>query len=227
MGDIRILVVDDHPVMRRGLVEIISRKPGMRVVGEAGDGVGALAIARDRRPDVILLDIEMPGMHGLDILRRMRSEVPEARVIILTVYEDKRLVVEAVRRGAIGYLSKTCWPKELAQAIRAAHRGEPTLPSWAVPALIQALRSSGKSDGQRHPDELTGRELRILGLVAEGSTNKDIGEALGLTKATVRNQLAVIYQKLDVHNRAQAVARGYELELLPTSKSAWRAAMAG
>jgi len=215
MEDIRILVVDDHPLVREGLAEIVRRNSGMTLVGQAADGAGAIEAAHRCRPDVILLDIQLPDMNGLEALQHITSGVPETRVIVLTIYEEQSMVVEAVRLGAIGYLCKTCQPKHLVEAIRRAHQGQPTLPSEALPALLKALQSAGKPAGPPRVDELTERELRILSLVAQGKTNRDTGQALGLTEATVRNQLAVVFQKLHVHNRAQAVARGYDLGWLP------------
>jgi two-component system response regulator NreC len=215
LGNIRILVVDDHALMRKGLVEIIARQPDLEVVGEAQDGSEALQEALRCSPDVVLLDVQMPVMDGLETLGRIRSQNPEARVIMLTMHDADWIVLEAIRRGAAGYLLKDCWPEELVRAIRLAYEGRPVVAPAIVPTLLEGLRKGERSFQGAPGDELSDDELKLLDLVAKGYTNKGIAEALSLSVTTVRHKLTVIFQKLHVSNRAEAVAWAYEKRLLP------------
>jgi two-component system nitrate/nitrite response regulator NarL len=228
MRDIRILIVDEHLLMRDSLATIIGQNEGMRVVGEAGDGIGAIEAARQSQPDVILLDIEMPGMDGLETILRIRSEIPQACVILLADRDEERLVVEAVQLGAIGYLSKTCGANELVEVIRKVYRGELIPPSSAVPPVLEAPRPPGGPTGRLHADELTKQELKtpglaaqdmtdasqdlnacdmgILKLVAQGASSRTIALKMSCSERTVTRRLSRLCRHLGVRNRYQAVA---------------------
>jgi DNA-binding NarL/FixJ family response regulator len=204
---IRILIVDDHPVVRDGLRGVLDGEPDLQVVGEAGHGAEALARIRVTPADVVLMDLRMPEMGGVETITALRGEAPDTRVLVLTTFDTDRDVLPAIEAGATGYLLKDVPRDELLRAVRAAHRGEAVL----SPAV------AGKLMGQvRQPvaEALSARELEVLTLVAAGSTNREAAKLLFISEATVKTHLLHIYAKLDVRDRASAVAAGYRLGLL-------------
>lgn len=207
MEPIRVLIVDDHPVVRDGLRGVLEGEPDMRVVGEAGHGAEALARARTTTVDVVLMDLRMPVMGGVEAIGELRRAVPDTRVLVLTTYDTDRDVLPAIEAGATGYLLKDTPREELLRAVRAAHRGEAVL----SPAVAGRLMGQVRTPVQ---EALSARELEVLRLVAAGSTNRETARQLFISEATVKTHLLHIYAKLEVRDRASAVAAGYQRGLL-------------
>src|SRR3712207_3502365 len=195
---IRILITDDHGVVRQGLRMFLSLDPEMEVVGEATNGEEALALARDLKPDVVLMDLLMPVMDGIEATRAIRSELPEVEVIALTSVLDDGSVTGAVRAGAIGYLLKDTDSDELGRAIKAAAEGRVHLAPQAAERLMREVRAP------ENPEALTEREGEVLRLLARGKANKQIAGALSLSEKTVKAHVSAILTKLGVHSRTQA-----------------------
>ncbi len=206
---IRILIADDHAVVREGLRGLITAEPGMAVVAEAADGLEAVSLARTRRPDVFLLDMLMPRQDGLETIKILKNEDPAARILVLTSFDDDERVFSAIKAGALGYLLKDSSPQELLQAIRNVYNDQPALhPTIA----FKVIHEINKPPQDRPPTEqpLTGREVEILSLIAEGLSNQDIADKLIISKRTVSKHVSNILQKLHVANRTQAAL--YALE---------------
>jgi NarL family two-component system response regulator LiaR len=199
---IRILIADDHTVVREGLRTLIGYQPEMEVVGEASDGVEAVAKARALRPDVILLDLVMPRMGGLEAISEIKEGDPEARILVLTSFAEDEKVFPAIKAGALGYLLKDSSPQQLLQAIREVYRGESSLHPAVARKLIQEI--SQPSDLPPTKEPLTERELEVLRLVAQGLSNQEIGDRLFISERTVRNYVSSILNKLHLANRVQA-----------------------
>jgi NarL family two-component system response regulator LiaR len=200
---IRVLIADDHAVVRQGLRTFLDLQDDVEVVGEAADGVEAVAAAEAAAPDVILLDLAMPELDGVGALRRLREVVPAARVIVLTSFgEDERLFA-ALRAGAAGYLLKDVEPAELVRAIRTAHAGQSPLSPAVAARVIEELASGGGA-GRAAADELTPRELEVLCLIARGRSNKRIALELGVAEKTVKTHVSHVLAKLGLSDRTQA-----------------------
>jgi two-component system, NarL family, response regulator LiaR len=196
---IRVLVVDDHAVVREGLRTFLSLQDGIEVVGEASDGREAIVAAERLRPDVVLMDLVMPQVDGVQAMRELRERVPGARVIVLTSFlEDDRLL-PAIRAGAAGYLLKNVEPSELARAVRAADAGEALIDPAVAARLVDALASD-----HRPEQPLTAREQDVLELVARGYANKRIARELGIAEKTVKTHVSHVLAKLGVSDRTQA-----------------------
>lgn len=200
---IRVLIVDDHPMVRDGIVALLDRQSDMTAVGEASDGAEAVDRFREFDPDVVLMDIQMPGTGGLEAIETIRSFAPHARVLVLTTYPGDAQAIRAMRAGAVGYLLKNCIRHELLDAIRQVHAGRRAIsPDVAHDLAVHAL-----------DEPLTERELRVLRLVADGHANKQIGWRLGLSIDTIKAHLKTIFGKLGVDDRTHAVTvatrRGY------------------
>jgi DNA-binding NarL/FixJ family response regulator len=204
---IRVLIVDDHPVVRDGLRGVIDGQPDMHVVGEAGHGAEALARVDAEPVDVVLMDLRMPIMGGVEAIGQLRRTAPSVRVLVLTTFETDRDVLPAIEAGATGYLLKDTPRDELLRAVRAAHRGEAVL----SPAVAGRLMGQVRTPPQ---DTLSSRELEVLRLVAAGFTNREGAQKLFISEATVKTHLLHIYAKLGVRDRASAVAAGYQRGLL-------------
>ncbi|MEV5500355.1 response regulator transcription factor [Nonomuraea fuscirosea] len=204
---IRLLVVDDHPVVRDGLSGMFTREPDFEVVGEAGDGAEAVRLARSLRPDVILMDLRMPGTDGLGAMRELAQDGGGARVLVLTTYDTDSHVLPAIEAGATGYLLKDAPRDELLRAVRATARGEAVLAPSAAALLMSRVRSSATGP-------LSPRELEVLQLVAAGATNREAAAKLFVTEATVKSHLLNIYGKLGVGDRAAAVTEAFNRGLL-------------
>ncbi|MBX6376964.1 MAG: response regulator transcription factor [Clostridia bacterium] len=214
---VRILVVDDHPVVREGITAMVGREPDFRVVGEAGAGREALALAAALRPDVVLVDLRLPDIEGPDLIRRLAAEVPGTRCLVLTTFDDDERIREALAAGAVGYLLKDAHREDLFRAIRAAARGETVLhPAVAARLVRQVLRPERDVPAGSEPplEPLTKRELQVLELVARGLANKEIAVALGLEESTVKSHVAHILQKLGVSSRTAAVTRAHQAGLI-------------
>lgn len=207
MTPVRLLIVDDHPIVRDGLHGIFAGDTGFEVVGEAADGPEALVVALQTRPDVVLMDLRMPRMNGAEVIRRLREQTPGLQVLVLTTFDDDADVLPAMKEGAIGYLLKDTPRDVLRNAVLAASRGETVLSPTVAGVLSQSLRTPRQQT-------LSGRELEVLGLVARGTTNRDIATRLFITEATVKTHLLHVFAKLEVNDRAAAVAVAYETGLL-------------
>ena len=211
---IRLLIVDDHPVVRDGLRGMFAGDPLFDVIGEAGDGDEAVSLAEALRPDVVLMDLRMPGVDGATAIRRPGDLGNPARVLVLTIYDSAADVVPALEAGATGYLLKDTPREELRRAVRAAHRGESELAPSVTTRLVGQLRNPV------HPrDALSDRELEVLSLIANGETNRGVAARLFVSEATVKTHLLHIYAKLDVNDRAAAVAKAFERGLLGSNRS--------
>ncbi len=193
---IRVLIADDQSLIRRGLVAILNMEDGMEVVGEACDGQQALDLWHQTRPDILLMDLRMPGMGGLDAIRKLRADEPEAAVIVLTTFDHDEDVYACLRAGARSYLLKDVQPEELFGCIRAIHAGQGYLQPKIAAKLVQRV-------GDEMPTE---REVQILQLLALGKSNKAIGLALHISESTVKSHLKSLFSKLDVTSRAEAIA---------------------
>jgi DNA-binding NarL/FixJ family response regulator len=196
---IRVLVADDHGVVREGLRTFLLLQEGIEVVGEAADGLEAVAAAQRLAPDVVLMDLVMPGIDGVEAMRRIREHRPGARVIVLTSFTDDDRLLAAVRAGAAGYLLKTAQPQEVVRAIRAAHAGNAVLDPVPAGRLLQAL-----AIGEHSRQPLTQREREVLELLTRGLANKRIAQELGVSEKTVKAHVGRILAKLGVSDRTQA-----------------------
>ena len=207
----RVVVADDHPLYRHGIVDVLKRQPDLELVGEAGDGRAALDVLREHPTDVALLDVDMPYLNGLALLRAVtRDELP-VRVLFLSGYFDSATVYEALQAGASGFLSKDATADSVCDAVRAVARGETVLGPEIQGALARELRE--RAPAEERP-VLSAREREILALTAEGLTSPDIGKRLHLSPATVKTHLQNTYEKLGVSDRAAAVAEGMRRGLL-------------
>lgn len=211
MNRLRILLADDHTLVRRGVRALLESYEDMEVVGEAADGQEALDLARNLEPDLVLMDVHMPGTGGIEATRKIHDLVPETKVIMLTVSDDEDDLLESLRSGAQGYILKSVEPEQLAQMLRGAYHGEAPISPSLAKKIINGYARRGRIQTQAvASEELTPREREVLGLVARGSTNKEIAEVLFISENTVKNHLRNIMDKLHSKNRAQAVA--YALE---------------
>ncbi|MFD8148404.1 response regulator [Streptomyces sp. NPDC059708] len=201
-GRIRVLLVDDHQVVRRGLRTFLEVQEDIEVVGEAADGAEGTDRAEELRPDVILMDVTMPGTDGIEALRRLRDLGNPARVLVVTSFTEQRTVVPALRAGAAGYLYKDIDPDALAGAIRSVHAGHVLLQPEVAEALLAAQDDQGAPGGR--PGALTDREREVLGLIADGRSNREIARALVLSEKTVKTHVSNILMKLDLSDRTQA-----------------------
>ncbi len=203
---IRVLMVDDHTLFREGLRAIIDQQPDLYVVGEAKDGVEATKKAAELQPDVVLMDINMPVMGGIEACRQITAQDQRVGVIVLTMYREDKYAFEAIKAGARGYVVKDSSADELFRAIRAVRRGEALIDQAIATNLLQEFRSLAERPSERNFVDLSEREVETLHLVAQGLTNKQIAEKLCLAEQTIKNNLSIVFQKLHVNNRAEAVA---------------------
>jgi NarL family two-component system response regulator LiaR len=200
--NIRVLVVDDHTVVRDGLIALLSAEPGMEIVGSGSDGIEAVKLAKELKPDVILLDLVMPRMDGVQAIQEIKLEQPDARILVLTSFAENHQVFSAIKSGAIGYLMKDTSSEELIQAIRDTYHNTPALQPEIARQLMQDIQN--QNDGVTSEDSLTLREVEILQQVALGKTNQEIADELVLSERTVRTHITNILAKLQLTNRTQA-----------------------
>ncbi len=207
---IELLVVDDHKLVRQGLGRLLNTEHDIRVVGEATDGDGACERARYFQPDIVLMDIHMPGVDGITATQRINREFPEIAVIILTMYGDEDHLFQAVKAGAKGYVHKDTGSETLLETIRAVHAGEAWLDPAIARKMLDEFRQIGRPNAGAEVVHLTRRERGILELVAEGQSNQDIAKRLEIAEKTVRNRLSTVFSKLHVNNRTQAALKAHE-----------------
>jgi DNA-binding NarL/FixJ family response regulator len=217
MDKIKLILVDDQRLMREGLRTLLELEPDMEIAGEAEDGLEALELYASLQPQVVLMDIRMPKLDGVEATRRLLQRWPEARVMILTTFDDDALVFEGLRAGALGYLLKDVSGAELADAIRKVAEGgaliEPSI-ARKVLAEFSRLAEPARSPAEQLPEPLSERELEVLRLLAQGASNKQIASQLYLAEGTVKNYISSIFDKLGVEDRTQAALRARELRLL-------------
>lgn len=205
---VRVLIADDHSVVRQGLHMFLALDPDIDIVGEACNGVQAVALAHDLRPDVVLMDLLMPEMDGIEATTRIRAELPDTEVIALTSVLEDSSVVSAIRAGAIGYLLKDTEADALVQAIKAAAEGQVQLSPQAAARLMREVRVP------HSPEELTEREVDVLRLLAQGKSNKEIAYALSIGEKTVKTHVSNILSKLNVSSRTQAALHAVRIGLV-------------
>ncbi|ULH20836.1 response regulator transcription factor [Bacillus velezensis] len=208
---IRVLLIDDHEMVRMGLAAFLEAQPDIEVAGEASDGQQGVDLAAELLPDVILMDLVMDGMDGIEATKQICSKLNDPKIIVLTSFIDDDKVYPVIEAGALSYLLKTSKAAEIAEAIRAAAKGEPKLESKVAGKVLSRLRHS---ESQLPHETLTKRELEILCLVAEGKTNKEIGEELFITIKTVKTHITNILSKLDVSDRTQAAVYAHRNHLV-------------
>jgi two-component system, NarL family, nitrate/nitrite response regulator NarL len=197
---IKILVADDHPVVRKGLQSCLGRQDRLKIVGEASDGDEALKKTRELSPDVVLMDISMPGMNGLAVTEVLRKDHPDVKVLVLSVHNNRDYIFRIIQAGAHGFISKEAPPDELLRAIESVYAGEPFFsPEIAKAALNQLVSSGGKKDPFA---QLTSREREVLVLIAEGQSNKEIANKLGIGVRTIETHRERIMRRLDIHSVA-------------------------
>ena len=206
---IRVLLVDDHAVVREGLRNFLALQDGLEIVGEASDGNEAIEQAQRLEPDVILMDLVMPGLDGIGAMRQLRTRTPASRVIVLTSFLEDERVLPAIQAGAAGYLLKNVAPAELARAIRAAHAGEAIIDPTAAARLVHAIADDARPRIEE-PERLTRRERDVLELIARGRSNKRIALELGISEKTVKTHVGHLLAKLGVTDRTQAALMAVE-----------------
>jgi NarL family two-component system response regulator LiaR len=199
---IKLFIAEDHKVVLRGLEALLKTEPDVEVIGSATDGVTALAEVIRLQPDVLLLDLQLPGKSGLQMIPEVRAQSPQTKIVILTSFGDDETVFAVIKAGALSYLLKDSSPNELMQAIRDAHQGKPTLPADIAIRVIREINQPSTPPANREP--LTGREVEVLRLVAQGLTNQEIADKMVVGERTVRTHVSNILAKLHLANRTQA-----------------------
>lgn len=208
---IRLVVVDDHPVVRHGLVSMLHYEQGMEVVGEAADGATAVQVILEQKPDVVLLDLRLPQLSGIEVMKQVRARKPQVRFLALTTYDTDEYIVPALNAGAQGYLLKDTTPEELNRAIHSLAQGGSPLEPIVAARLIESM--SDKDQG-----ELSAREMDVLRLLVAGASNKAIAAQLNLSENTVKSHTSHIFSKLRVQSRAEAVAVALQRGLVPLDR---------
>ncbi len=215
---IRVLVVDDQAIVRKGICALLATEPGIQVVGEAETGQEAVAASQQLRPDVVLMDLVMPGVDGLEATRHITASNPEVRILVLTSFDGDDKLFPALRAGAQGYLLKDSGPRDLVQAIHDVHDGRSSLHPSVACRVLQEL--AGPSSRRSERGSLTDRELEVLRLVAQGHSNLDIADQLTISEATVRTHVSNILAKLDLGSRTQAALYALRQGLAPLHDTA-------
>lgn len=209
---IRLVVVDDHPVVRHGLVSMLRYEPDMQVVGEAGDGAEAVRIILEQAPDVVLLDLRLPQLSGIEVMKQTRAQVPHTRFLVLTTYDTDEYIVPALSAGAQGYLLKDALPEELTRAIRTLAAGGSPLEPAVAARLLTSMNDAA-------PEELSAREMDVLKLLVAGASNKVIAAQLNVSENTIKSHLSHIFDKLQVQSRAEAVAVALQRGIVPLERT--------
>lgn len=220
MEQLRILLVDDHVLFRKGIAALIASRPDMKVVGEAGDGVEAVRIAKETVPDIIVMDVHMPHRDGLETVKIIKEEMPHVEVVMLTVSDEDADLFQAIKNGAKGYLLKNLEPRQLYDMLERVRQGEAPLSGAMAARILQEFRQPAHTDSkQQTVDELTPREIQVLEGVVKGASNKEIADVLHITENTVKIHLRNILEKLHVQNRIQAAVQAVRDGLVNVSIS--------
>ena len=206
---IRIVIADDHPLLREAMRNAFERRKDMEVVGEAGDGEEAVKLSSELKPDIVIMDIVMPKLSGIEATKQIRQVSPATAVLILTAYDDDRYVIGLLEAGAAGYLLKSARSQVLVEAVRAVHAGEAVLhPTIIAKILKYGVRMQAEARERKTEEQLSDRELEVLKLAAKGMSNKDIAKQLFLSVRTVKAHLSSIFNKADVASRTEAIVKG-------------------
>lgn len=208
---IRVVIADDHPLLREGLRRILEFEEGIEVIAEVGDGQGAINVARSSQFDILLMDLNMPGVNGLEACRVIRREQPEIGILVLTVDDSDEKIFQVLQLGVAGYLLKDVIPKTLVDSIRKVYNGEPILAPSITGKLLGQLTNANVP---KNNSGLSNREMEILTYVVKGASNKDIGISLFISEKTVKNHLSNIFRKLEVEDRTQAALKAVKLKLV-------------
>jgi DNA-binding NarL/FixJ family response regulator len=214
MGKIRVLLVDDHAILRDGLRALLNLCEDIEVVGEATEGREAVAFVLEHSPEVVVMDMAMPGMDGLEATRRIVRESPQTKVLVLSQHDNERYILPVLRAGAMGYVFKRAVGAELVTAIRTVHRGECFVPPSIAKMLLHDYRQRGEIAPEEGNDDLTEREKEVLKLVAEGRSSQEIADLLSLSKKTIMCHRANIMAKLGIHNRTELIKYAMRLGLI-------------
>ena len=221
--EIRVLVADDQRLVRDGIASLLSIQEGIQIVGIASNGQEAVDLALSSAPDVVLMDIRMPVMDGVEAARHLRAHLPDCQILMLTTFDEEELILEALRAGACGYLLKDIPAHDLASAIRAAHKGIYQLDATVASKMLMGLASEGQRAAPKSPrpptgapadTELSAREIEVLRLIANGATNREIAEKLVISEGTVKNHISNILSRLGLRDRTQAAIYAREAGLL-------------
>jgi two-component system response regulator DevR len=218
----RLLLVDDHEVFRIGLRTVLEFEPDLKVVGEAGDATSGVQAAESLRPDVVLMDVRLGGIDGVQACREIRSHFPDVRVLMLTSFADEDVVMSSIMAGAAGFVTKNVGRAELLKAIRSVAAGESLLDPAVTKKVLDRLVSLTQRNREREVDQLSEREREVLALVAQGYTNREIAETLVLSEHTARNHVSRIFEKLGLSRRSEAAAYAARMGLAPEPPEAGR-----
>ncbi len=205
MDTVRVLIVDDHPMVRRGLRSLLSSYQDIQIVGEAEDGASAVEAAVALSPEIVLLDIQLPGADGVEVARQLARVAPTTKVIALTAYDDDKYVSNALRAGVFAYLLKSTSDEQVIEVVRSVHQGKRLLSPALMNQVLRQFQSLAASQAQ-HDSGLSDQDIRVLGLIAQGSTNEEIAKETHWSERTVKREIEQIVDKLGARNRAQAVA---------------------
>ncbi len=214
MKKIRILLVDDHTILRDGLRALLESEPDLKVVGEAEDGRQAVTLACQQEPDVVLMDISMPLLNGLEATRQIKRQCPNVKVLILSMYDNEEYIRQALEAGAMGYILKDAAARELTSAIRDVYRGEAVLSPAVTRLVIEDYLRWGGIRPVEEADGLSPREREVLQLIAEGHTNKQIAEILNISIKTVQAHRTSLMQKLDLHDRGELIKYAIQKKII-------------
>ncbi len=214
MEKIRILLADDHTLVRSGLRALLETEPSLSVIGEAEDGRAAVTLACQLKPDIVLMDIAMPLLNGLEATRQLRQQCPDVRVLVLSMYDNEEYIRQALEAGAMGYLLKDATTSELIGAIHSVYRGEAVLSPAITRLVIEDYLRWGGMRPQEEVDSLSPREREILQLIAEGYTNKQIAEILSISIKTVQAHRNNLMQKLDLHDRGELIKYAIQKKII-------------
>ncbi len=219
---IRVIIADDHQVVREGLSAILNAREDIEVIAEAKNGLEAIEKARELKPDIILMDISMPKMNGVEATRRIKLEQPQIGIVVLTMYEEEEYIFDLIKAGVTGYMLKNSDSAQIIKAIRSTYQGESLIQPSVATKILNKFSQLSNSKAPAQPKELTDRELQVIKLVADGKTNKEIANILQISEKTVKNHVRNIFQKMEVDDRTQAaiyaLKKGY-IQLDPQEPS--------